>query len=68
MSDKIKAVTTIHPHSGGSDGGYVKCMSDDHRATENYGANHERLSGMKAVYDPENRFRVNQNIAEKNGR
>lgn len=27
-----------------------------------YGANHERLRQVKAQYDPENRFRLNQNI------
>ena len=54
----------IHPHSG-SDGGYVNFMSgdDDHRAAENYGANYERLSAVKAAYDPDNLFHVNQNIA-----
>ena len=54
----------IHPHSG-SEGGYVNFMSgdDDHRAAANYGANHERLRSVKAAYDPENLFHVNQNIA-----
>ena len=54
----------IHPHSG-SDGGYINFMSGDdaHRAAENYGANYERLSALKAAYDPENLFHVNQNIA-----
>jgi hypothetical protein len=54
----------IHPHSG-SNAGYVNFMSGDdaHRAAENYGANYERLSAVKAIYDPENLFHVNQNIA-----
>ncbi len=50
--------------------GYVNFMSGDdaHRAAENYGANYERLSAVKAVYDPDNLFHVNQNIAPANGR
>ena len=36
---------------------------DAHRAAENYGANYERLSAVKAAYDAENLFHVNQNIA-----
>ena len=54
----------IHPHSG-SEGGYINFMSgdDDHRAADNYGANYERLSAVKASYDPDNLFHVNQNIA-----
>ncbi len=57
----------IHPHSG-SDGGYVNFMSsdDDYRAAANYGVNYERLSVVKASYDPDNIFHVNQNIAPAN--
>ena len=59
----------IHPHSGG-EGGYVNFMSgdDDHRVAENYGANYERLTSVKAKYDPYNLFHVNQNNARANGR
>ncbi|HEY5623133.1 MAG TPA: FAD-binding oxidoreductase [Gammaproteobacteria bacterium] len=54
----------VHPHSG-TDGGYVNFMSgdDDNRAPANYGASYERLAAVKAVYDPDNLFHVNQNIA-----
>jgi FAD/FMN-containing dehydrogenase len=53
----------IHPHSG-SEGGYINFMSgdDDHRAAANYGANYQRLAEVKAAYDPDNLFHVNQNI------
>ena len=58
----------IHAHSG-SDGGYVNFMSsdDDHRAPANYGANYQRLAGVKATYDPDNLFHINQNIVPANG-
>jgi hypothetical protein len=57
----------IHSHSG-SDGGYVSFMSvdDDNRAPANYGANHERLAEVKATYDRDNLFHINQNIAPAN--
>jgi FAD/FMN-containing dehydrogenase len=53
----------IHPYSG-TEGGYINFMSDDDdgRVPENYGANYERLAAVKAVYDPDNLFHVNQNI------
>lgn len=53
----------VHPHSG-SAGGYINFMSsdDDHRVPENYGANYQRLAAVKAAYDPENLFHINQNI------
>jgi FAD/FMN-containing dehydrogenase len=34
----------------------------DAAVRESYGANHARLARIKAAYDPENRFRLNQNI------
>jgi hypothetical protein len=59
--------TTIHSHSG-SDGGYVSFMSvdDDNRAPANYGGNHERFAEVKATYDRDNLFHINQNIAPAN--
>ena len=34
----------------------------DAAVRDSYGANHARLARIKAAYDPENRFRLNQNI------
>ncbi len=53
----------LHPHTG-SEGGYINFMADDDgdRAPENYGANYDRLTAVKAAYDPANIFHVNQNI------
>jgi FAD/FMN-containing dehydrogenase len=46
-------------------GGYVNFMSaDDQGLTDiNFGPKMQRLKEIKAVYDPQNLFRVNQNIA-----
>jgi FAD/FMN-containing dehydrogenase len=52
-----------HPYSAG--GAYANFMMDDEgqeRVRATYGANYDRLAQIKAVYDPENVFRVNQNI------
>jgi hypothetical protein len=53
----------IHPHSAG--GAYVNFMMDDEgqaRVKATYGGNYDRLARVKAEYDPDNLFRVNQNI------
>jgi FAD/FMN-containing dehydrogenase len=54
--------TALHPHSAG--GAYVNFMMDegDERIRATYRENYHRLSAIKAKYDPENFFRVNQNI------
>jgi FAD/FMN-containing dehydrogenase len=38
-------------------------VEGDERVREAYGANYDRLARTKAQYDPDNVFRVNQNIA-----
>jgi len=52
----------LAPYS--EEGGYINFMSDDDqdRAPSNYGPAYQRLRKVKATYDPENRFRLNQNI------
>jgi hypothetical protein len=51
-----------HGHSAG--GAYVNFMMDEGRARvkATYGDNYGRLARVKAVYDPDNVFRLNQNI------
>jgi len=53
----------IHPHS--EPGGYVNFMAgdDQHRIRDNYRGNYQRLTEIKHRYDPDNLFRINQNIA-----
>jgi FAD/FMN-containing dehydrogenase len=54
----------LHPYSAG--GGYVNMMMHDEgpeRVRASYGDNYGRLVEIKRQYDPQNLFRVNQNIA-----
>jgi len=52
----------VHPYSAG--GAYVNFMMDEgqDRVKATYGANYDRLAAAKKTYDPDNVFRVNQNI------
>ena len=53
----------LHPYSAG--GAYVNFMMDgegEDRVKATYRGNYARLAAIKAKYDPENFFRVNQNI------
>jgi FAD/FMN-containing dehydrogenase len=52
------------PHATG--GVYVNFMPEDEAQRVSrgaYGGNYARLAELKARYDPENFFRMNQNIA-----
>ena len=53
----------VHPYN--LDGGYVNFLMDDEidgRVQATYGPNYKRLTEVKRKYDPNNFFRVNQNI------
>jgi hypothetical protein len=52
----------LHPYSAG--GAYVNMMMEegDDRVRASYKDNYPRLAQIKAHYDPDNLFRVNQNI------
>lgn len=52
----------LHPYSAG--GAYVNMMMEEgeERVRASYRGNYDRLARIKAIYDPENVFRVNQNI------
>ena len=52
-------------HRFNLDGAYINFLMDDEadgRVQATYGENYARLAAIKAQYDPENLFRVNQNI------
>jgi len=58
----------LHPFSAG--GAYTNMMMDaadegSDRIKASYGANYQRLTEIKAKYDPNNLFSVNQNISPK---
>ena len=57
----------LHPYSAG--GAYVNMMMDEgeDRVRASYRDNYERLARIKAQYDPDNLFRVNQNIRPQAG-
>ena len=52
----------LKPHT--DSGGYVNFMADDDQenADLSYGKKYRRLQEIKSIYDPDNLFRVNQNI------
>jgi hypothetical protein len=52
----------LHPYSAG--GAYVNMMMDEgqERVRASYRDNYGRLASIKATYDPDNVFRINQNI------
>ena len=55
----------LHPYSAG--GAYVNMMMDEgqERVRASYRDNYDRLAQVKAAYDPDNFFHVNQNIQPK---
>jgi len=57
--------SALHPYSPG--GAYINFMMDEgeERIRATYGKNYKRLAKIKKRYDPENFFRVNQNIRPK---
>lgn len=54
--------TALHPYSAG--GGYVNFMMEEgqERVQATYRDNYPSLAAIKAKYDPDNFFRINQNI------
>jgi hypothetical protein len=57
----------LHPFSAG--GAYVNMMMDEgqERVRASYRHNYDRLASIKRTYDPDNLFRVNQNIQPAGG-
>ena len=59
---RVDYFEALHPYSAG--GAYVNMMMDEgqERVRASYRDNYDRLAQIKAKYDPDNLFRVNQNI------
>ena len=57
--------SALHPHSSG--GAYVNFLMEEgeDRVRATYGGNYERLAALKRKYDPNNLFRLNQNVRPK---
>ena len=58
----------VRPWSSGA--AYLNALGDDESAQavrDAYGANYSRLAALKAKFDPNNLFRLNQNIAPQEG-
>jgi FAD/FMN-containing dehydrogenase len=57
--------STLHPYSAG--GAYLNFKMDEGEETvkAGYGDNYKRLAQIKAKYDPNNLFHINQNIKPK---
>ena len=54
--------SALHPYSAG--GAYINMMMEEgqDRVRASYGQHYDRLAQIKRTYDPDNLFRVNQNI------
>jgi FAD/FMN-containing dehydrogenase len=63
----IDYMEALHPYSAG--GAYVNMMMDEgqDRVRASYSDNYDRLALIKERYDPDNTFRVNQNILPSGG-
>jgi FAD/FMN-containing dehydrogenase len=55
-----RTYAAVQPHATG--GAYVNFMDADEESTTSYGKTLARLQSVKASYDPDNVFRLNQNI------
>ena len=55
--------SALHPYSAG--GAYINMMMEEgqDRVRASYGQHYDRLAQIKRKFDPNNLFRVNQNIA-----